>query len=484
MLASEAGARARALAASRLGLDFQERRQADLERGLLRAWRASPLPTPEAYLAWLEALPDENPEWGRLAGWLTVGETYFFRDRACVEALEREVLPSLIAARRAEGIPRLRLWSAGCSTGEEPCTLAILLDRLLPDRAAWSITVLATDINLEALESARRGLYREWALRETPAWTREKYFRRRDAQTFELDPGVRRMAAFAPLNLAADIYPSMLTNTSSMDLILCRNVLMYFTRGAQRAAVARLRRALAPGGWLVASPAEASTELFRPLAPVNFPGAIFYRNGPASAPPLPRTWEEEPARPPWPGPLPPVEIPAAPIPPAAPLESVLPGNEEKAPEPAPGTETLLQQGRSLAGRGELEKARRLCEAALAQERLDAEANLLLAEICLEQGEIAAALEALRTAIYLAPDSVPAHFLLGGILLREGDHKRGRRAMETVARLLEPAPPGEVVPGSDGLTAGRLLETARAHLDLQAMDGRGDARRAWKPEEVR
>jgi chemotaxis protein methyltransferase CheR len=169
---------------------------------------------------------------------------------------------------------------------------------------------------------------------------------------------------------------------------------------------------------------------------------------------------------------------------AAPPEGALPQGGEEAPGPAPGAEALLPQARRLAGQGELERARQLCEAALARERLDAEAHLLLAEICQEQGETGPALEALRTAIYLAPDSVPAHFLLGGILLREGEHARGRRTMETVVRLLEPAPPGEVVPGSDGLTAGRLLEAARAHLELQAMDGRGDGRGARKPEEVR
>ena len=482
MLAPDVGSRARELAASRLGLDFRERRQADLEQGLVRAWKTSPLPTLEAYLAWIETLPDESQEWGRLAGWLTVGETYFFRDRASVEALEQDVLPALIAARRAEGVFRLRLWSAGCSTGEEPYTLAILLDRLLPDRSAWSLTVLATDINLEALESARRGLYREWSLRETPQWIRDRHFRRRDAQTFELDPGIRRMVAFAPLNLAADVYPSLLTNTSSMDLILCRNVLMYFTRGAQRAATARLRRALGAGGWLAVSPAEASTELFHPLAPANFPGAILYRNGPASIPPLPRAWEEEPAEPAWPDLLLPIEAPPVTITPVVPLQSAL--SEEEAPEPAPKTETLLQEARNLAGRGELEKARQLCGAALAQERLNAEAYLLLAEICQEQGEISSALEALRTAIYLTPDSVPAHFLLGGLLLRQGDHRQGRRAMETVVRLLEPVPHDEVVPGCDGLTARRLQEAARAHLELQAMDGQNGTQRVSQRERVR
>ncbi|MBI4199222.1 MAG: chemotaxis protein CheR, partial [Chloroflexi bacterium] len=271
-LSDEVCLQARTLIASRLGLDFPEARQADLQRGILRSVQGGSLSDPEAYLAWLATLPDESPEWRRLASHLTVGETYFFRDRACFEALEQRVLPSLIAARQSEGILRLRLWSAGCATGEEAYSLAILLDRLLPAWTDWALTILATDINGEALEVARRGRYREWSFRGTPQGIRERYFHLRGAETFELDPRIRRMVTFAPLNLAEDGYPDVMTNTTAMDLILCRNVLMYFAREAQRATVARLQRALVPGGWLAVSPAEASADLLGPLVPVNFPG--------------------------------------------------------------------------------------------------------------------------------------------------------------------------------------------------------------------
>jgi chemotaxis protein methyltransferase CheR len=279
-LSDEVCQQARALIASRLGLDFPEHRRADLAEGLARACRTPPMSTPEAYLAWLATLPGESPAWGRLAGYLTVGETYFFRDRAVFDALEQQILPALIAARRAEGVLRLRLWSAGCATGEEPYSLAILLDRLLPDRATWALTILATDVNPQALEVAQQGCYREWSFRETPQWIRDRWFHRVGGDRFEVQPKIRQMLAFAPLNLAADGYPSM-------DLILCRNVLMYFTPEAREATVARLRHALVPGGWLAVSPAEASVDLFRPLSPVSVPGALLYRKDPVSVTPQP-----------------------------------------------------------------------------------------------------------------------------------------------------------------------------------------------------
>ncbi len=462
--------RARALIASRLGLDFAEHRRADLEQALLRASRSASIPAPEAYLTWLATLPDESPEWRRLAGHLTVGETYFFRDRASFEALEQQVLPSLIAARRSGGTLRLRFWSAGCATGEEPYSLAILLDRFLPDRADWAVTILATDINPTALEAARRACYREWAFRETPPAIRDRYFRLRGTETFELDERIRRMVTFAPLNLAENGYPNLVTNTAAMDLILCRNVLMYFTPEAQRETVARLGRALVAKGWLLVSPAEGSAELFRPLVPVNFPGAIFYRRPivpTASLPPLPPReggrWGEgwvhgftaHPTLFPAPEMERPRSMPSDPVPspPAAQADVAL-----------PDTAAILQRARALADQGDLEEARRLCDAVLAQDRLDPEAHLLLAAICQERAEIPAALEALRRAIYLTPESVPAHFLLGSLLLQQGERRRGRRYMETVVRLLSPIPRDEAVAGGDGLTAGRLLETARAYLE--------------------
>lgn len=447
----------RAIIERRLGLDFSEVRRQDFERGLARALRTARTSEPEEFLAWLGLLPANDPEWRRLAAHLTVGETYFFRDRACFEALERQILPDLIASRRAAGIRRLRLWSAACATGEEPYSLAILLDRLLPDRADWAVTILATDINGYALEAARRGVFREWSFRETPGAIRQRYFKGKGAEVFELDPEIRRMVSFAPLNLAGDGYPALVTNTAAVDVLLCRNVLMYFTREAQRATAERLRGALAPGGWLAVSAAEASADVFRPLEQVNL-DAIFYRKAPggSTAPPArPAAQAVSSGLRPEPLSLDPLAV-APPAPPTAPRSAEA--------RTAPDRAAQLARARELADHGELEPARTLCQALLAGDRLDPETHLLLAEICQEQGETAAAMETLRRALYLAPDSAPAHFLMGRLLFQQGERRRARRAMETVVGLLASVQRDEVLGGSDGLTAGRLLETAQGYLE--------------------
>lgn len=459
-LSDEVCRQARALIASRLGLDFPAGREADLERRFLSACHTSSYSAPETYLAWLATLPAESQEWRRLAGHLTVGETYFFRDRASFAALEQHVLPALIAARRAQGLLQLRIWSAGCATGEEPYSLAILLDRLLPDRSAWSLTILATDINHAALAVARRGLYRQWSLRDTPTWVQERYFSDHGAAGFEVDPRMRQMVTFTLLNLADAGHLATTTDTSAMDVILCRNVLMYFTREAQRAAVERLQRALASGGWLLVSAIEASADLMRPLVPVNFPGAILYRKEPtADAPVRPScrvatVWPAAVGL--WPGADTSRDSVAA--------QSPLTSPPEAQTNTAPDTTTALQRARALADQGDLGQAHDLCAAVLARDRLDPEAHLLLAAISQERGDIPAALEALRRTVYLAPHCASAHFLLGSLLLRQGEHRRGRRCMETAIRLLSALPREATVPGSGGLLAGRLLETVRASLE--------------------
>jgi len=504
-LPAEMLARALELIAARLGLQFSESRRADLERCLLSACREEGVWPPEAYLTRLAAEADGSLAWKRLIAGLTVGETYFFRDPAVFAALERSVLPDLIAARRTEGVRCLRLWSAGCATGEEPYSLAILLDRLLPDRAEWGLTILATDINLTTLQSAMRGCYRAWATRETPPEIRDRYFLRREAETFELQPEIRRMVTFAPLNLAADGYPSAITNTSAMDIIFCRNVLMYLGPDVQRAVIARLSRALAPGGWLMVSPAEAAAELFRPLMPVNFPGTIFYRKEATGDQGIGvggwgglgvRGWGEEIADVRF-GILDTVltasaatakddgfqefgadsqeargwDRAAANLPAD---QNQIPIPQPLAPNPQSPTSSpyppLLERARLLADQGNLEEARHLCDAALAKDRLNPRVYLLLAAIQQEQGEVSDALGALRRAVYLDPDAVMPHFLLGSLLLRQGKRAQGLLCMNVVTRLLSLLPCDAVLPDGDRLTAGRLLEMAREYVALGAREG--------------
>src|SRR5688572_4470373 len=280
------------LVAERTGLHFPPERYPDLERGLAEAAAASGFATSGEYASWLLSTELAAPELRSLASHLTIGETYFFRERPAFDALASQILPQIIARRRA-GERRLRLWSAACSTGEEAYSLAILAHQLLPDIEDWQVSVLGTDINPRFLARAQAGIYGEWSFRDTAPELRERYFERLDDKRYEIKPALRRLVTFAELNLAADSFPWLATDTNAMDVILCRNVLIYFTPEHTRALVEKLRRALLDDAWLIVSPAEYSQAVFAEFTATNFPGTVLYRKrtpraAPAAAPVAPR----------------------------------------------------------------------------------------------------------------------------------------------------------------------------------------------------
>jgi chemotaxis protein methyltransferase CheR len=213
------------------GLHFSHHRRSELEHGIGQAFAASTCTTLAEYYQRLTGVNPDTVELDRLINAVTVNETHFFRDEGQFNALYTYVLPLLIERQRATRT--LRIWSAGCASGEEPYSVAMLLRELLPDVDQWAITILGTDINTEALNRARQATYGEWAFREDRArqW-RSRYFRPITTNRHELIPAVREMVTFARLNLAEPSYPTFETNTTMLNLILCRNVTIYFSKTA------------------------------------------------------------------------------------------------------------------------------------------------------------------------------------------------------------------------------------------------------------
>lgn len=261
--------------AEHLGLHFPPERWPDLERGIRRAARESERADVLAYVQDLLSSPPDREVLDALAVQLTVGETYFFREKPIFEALQQRILPELIGERRATR--HLRLWSAGCASGEEPYSLAIVLSKLIPDITEWQIMLLATDINPRALRQAADAIYGEWSFRGIAPAIKHTYFQPVARGRRRVRPEIRRLVSLARLNLAEDVYPSPANQTHALDLILCCNVLMYFAPEQARRVVERFHRCLREGGWLIVGPSEVSHTLFSSFTSINLPGAIIYR---------------------------------------------------------------------------------------------------------------------------------------------------------------------------------------------------------------
>lgn len=456
------------LVAARTGLYFPPERWGDLERGIAAAAPDFNFPDRESCARWLLSAPLTRHMNEVLASHLSVGETYFFREKRSLEILGEQVLPQLLQSRRQER--RLRIWSAGCSTGEEAYTIAMLLDGLIPDIQAWNITILATDFNPKFLRKAAQGVYGEWSFRDAPSWLRGRYFTGRGDGYSEILPRIRKMVTFSYLNFADDVYPSLSNNTSAMDIIFCRNVLMYFTAQRAKQVAGNFHRALVDGGWLIVSPSEASNALFSPLAQVEFPGAMLYRKtadvgsqphlGGYPAPPLFEAAEAMSSMPPVaPAILPePSKTATA----AANLSAAQAGQAQA----RQADERVLpsRMARSCANQGRLGEALEWCEKAITADKLNPAHHYLLATILQEQGRHDTAIQSLMRALYLDPDFVLAHFTLGNLHQSQERYRQAQRHFENTLLLLRRHPPDETLPEADGLTAGRLAEIVTALLE--------------------
>lgn len=204
---------------------------------------------------------------------MTTNETSFFRDAQAFTTLERTVLPDLVARRGAER--RLRIWSAACSTGQEPYSVAMLLTDGFPQLAGWDVQILATDLSDVALEHARAGRYSQQEVnRGLPAQRLVRHFER-DGMTWVLRDRIRRLVTFQRLNLSA-AWPAL----PATDLVLLRNVLIYFAVPTRQTVLERVTGVLRPDGWVLLGAAESTLYITTRLARVpGTPGACYRLQG-------------------------------------------------------------------------------------------------------------------------------------------------------------------------------------------------------------
>ncbi|HUX34501.1 MAG TPA: protein-glutamate O-methyltransferase CheR [Gemmatimonadaceae bacterium] len=466
----------------RTGLVFGDARRATLEAALAKAIRAARTPDPGAYLDRLAvdaALLDE------LVGAITVGETYFFRDPQQFAVIRGELIPALLGRHRSRR--DLRVWSAGCASGEETYSLAIVLQELgLLDAAH----VLGTDISRSALVRARAARYGRWSFRGVPPEVMATYFEPKGDQ-FELAAPIRAGAEFRYVNLAEDRSPSLVVGTCGMDLILCRNVLIYFDHEAVARVAQRLMDSLSADGWLLLGASDPLLSGLVECDVVATDAGLAYRKRDARRaravpplravdhPPLHAT-DDPPAAPsrPLPEAAPPSPLAA----PAAQLSEdeatqakrcyaerdyvragELAGRLCRSDGSDPELWVLLI--RALANQGDLETAGRACALALERHGTWSELVYLHAVLLAEGGWHLEAAQGARRALYLDPQLAVAHLALGSALARVGDSVGAQRAFRNAERLLTALPPDATVQGADGAPAARLLQMASAHLRL-------------------
>lgn len=377
---------------------------------------------------------------------LTIGETHFFRIAPQIDVLRETVIPDLLRRRANERI--LNLWSAGCSTGEEPYTLAILLRELLTASDGWTLRLLATDLSAPALDLARRAIYREWSFRETPAWVRERYFTA-DGAMWRLHEAIRQMVRFERVNLIVEPFPLSLRGAAPHDLILCRNVTIYFSAAVTQRLYRRFAELLAPGGWLILGPSDPAPHESG-LEPIYLTNAIVWRK-PLAVAPRPVSPATPVSRTPSVRPSPPQKQAAVARTPRAEPKS------DRSPE------DQLAVIQSQVDRGELVAARGALGTLVHDTPLLVEAHRLLGLLALEAGDSVVAAESLRRATFLDPEDPLAQFGLGRAYRALGDSTRAGAAFRQARRVLAYLAPDGIVPGDDSLSVDKLRRAIAAQL---------------------
>lgn len=471
----------------RCGLRFPENRRIELEHGIRQAFAASTCSDLDEFYRLLKSPSQGAVEMDLLINAVTVSETHFFRDTAQFDALWNQAFPQIIERKRA--IRTLRIWSAGCATGEEPYSLAILLRELLPDFDQWSITILATDINTFSLDRARKGSYSEWAFREERARRlRSRYFTRKENR-YELSDDIRRMVTFSRLNLVEPSYPSYETNTTMMDLVICRNVTIYFSEVVTRWVVERFHDALTDGGWLVVGHSEPSLETYQRFQIRNYPDTILYQRvsqAGLSYTPITFPTPSVPARPVISATT---DVHTTPRPTriAPQSESLIPSNyvpTQQLPDLLERANSLLEYGRSeeacrmlldlsksrpkdplitvrlaqaYANLGNWTDAEAWAQRTIELNKLSLDAYYTLALVLQHQARLAEAIEAMKKVVYLDRTYILGHFGLANLYHESGLLPNAQKSLDNALRLLQTRQDQEVLPGSQGITVARLRE---------------------------
>jgi chemotaxis protein methyltransferase CheR len=499
-----------------IGLYFPENRWPELQRKIMMMGRDLNLGDATTTVQWLLEHPRQRKREDLLTCYLTIGETFFFRDQEVWNLLRQTIIPERMAAKTGND-RQLTLWSAACSSGEEPYSIAMTVAQV-PALEEWDVTILATDINKDFIAKAKKGHYSKWSFRNMNSWHVSRYFNKINDNCYSISPALKKTVTFLQLNLAGNNYPSGMNHTLGVDVIFCRNVLMYFPPKLRENVINRLCMGLNPDGWLLLAASEIGFIDHPGLTGEQVDGVHLFRkqDGPhtdrgrryfqpassqtVSVPPANHGNRKKPTR-------------------SSSTAQVQTGQQKlsQAKVMPPGgktianekTASLMEQyqtadklfqdrcyeeartklqelladdglqnaehfktkvlallARVHANEGKLAEARSLGEQAIAQDKLNTGYYYFLATVCQEQGEKQEAVRLLKQSLYLDHDFVLAHFQLASLVT---DQAEAKKYLKNTLSLLSSLPSDEVLSGSDGLTAGRLRETTQSMLERMVTD---------------
>ncbi|MFB3883925.1 MAG: CheR family methyltransferase [Thermodesulfobacteriota bacterium] len=484
------------LVTSRSGLYFKDHELKDLEKAILNRMKEQKVDSSLAYYDFLTVSEERENEFRELLNCLTVNHTYFFRNEPQFKVLKEKVLPWLIAEKKKhrmtndgtmDGKPSLRIWSAGCSTGEEPYSVAIVVNETIPELENWDIQILATDASNSALEVARKGTYGQNSMRFVSQERKDLYFVERKSVEriveYEIRDSIRNIVQFSYLNLMEECYPT------TFDIIFCCNVTIYFENRTTMEVMDKIHRSLNGDGYLFVGPSESLHYISDRFKMFDWEDAIYYRKRR------------------------PKEVYS---------EAILTGMDKAGVD---GTSEKISQGKAGAGLGEIpsreidpekrasdflaeasrqlhakkyataltlieqahkigkdseeiyyleaealsrlkrfEEAKDRLKTAFKLNPLFAPAHYLLGFLFIEEGLMEDAKRSFKKAIYLNKDFTLAHLGLATIYITEGKSHEAIREYRNTLNILAKHAPEDIVAFSGGFSAVAVADTCKINIE--------------------
>ena len=475
------------------GLRFDEGRTQSLHHALWQRLQHRGHDSYREYYNLLKFHPEGRLEIRELFDLVTIGETYFFRNKAQFDVLMRVVLPEIIQRKVESGDKCIRAWSAGCSRGDEAYSIAMAIMEVFPSFEDWGISILGTDINRKSLACSEEAVYGEKDIGHLPKEYLEKYFKTLGS-TYRLRDEVKALVEFEYHNLARD--PCLNEKMQNIDILFCRNVIIYFDPETTQRVIDNFYNCLAQDGYLFLGHTETLWQITNRFERVEFPQTFIYRKrlGPA----------REDAMKPF------VAVPEISVENLAlsvgPIKAFKPEAKDEGsgsalcPQPEPFVlqpadqveDTTLQvdnpsdaafrslpdhtdarqksdilaglaKATTLANEAKYEEAADILGKIVKADNLSVEAYYLLGVLSYKSGNLKEAEAQFRKVIYVSPDSVLAYFNLGNMYLYQRKLREAARELKNAVRLLEKRPKDEQVRFCEDFTVEFLLRACRNTL---------------------
>jgi chemotaxis protein methyltransferase CheR len=472
------------------GLYFDKDKMDTLRRAIWERVRKKGYDSYKEYYNFLKFHPEGRIEIRHLLDLLTIGETYFFRNKPHFEALMRSVLPDILAKKNKISSKSLKVWSSGCSKGDEAYSIAIAVMEVMPDFREWDLTILGTDINRQVLSSAREAIYGRRDVASMPEEYIAKYFQKRGAY-YTLEPSVKDLVHFENHNLAKD--PFVLEGMQACDIIFCRNVMIYFDVATMKRVLDNFYDCLLDDGYLFLGDAEILWQITNKFESVEFPQTFVYKKAmhpvdgsdlrPFMAVPEINLQEFEPLE----RAIPEVQEAAVgaqevcvPAPPSIKIDSYYKKamqsfKDGKYDEALSILNEIISQDKNyilaylakaniLANQAQYKEAIGELKNIIEVDNLYVETYYLLGVLAYKTGDLKEAEEQFKKVVYIDPKLELAYFNLGNLYLYQKAYAKAAHEFNNAIKLLISRPLEEPVRLSENFTVDFLLRTCKNSLE--------------------